>query len=111
MTLRPIRRARFILPALTEATSPHFRPIKYALFPPLGLATLAAYLPDTVEAELFDGTGTVTLIWLGRTKIPGIRPGTRMAVSGFAALRGRQRVMYNPRYELVGAPDEESELS
>jgi len=33
-----------ILPALTEATSPLFRPIKYSLFPPLGLATLAAYL-------------------------------------------------------------------
>ncbi len=38
---------KFILPALTEATSPLFRPIKYSLFPPLGLATLAAYLdPD-----------------------------------------------------------------
>ena len=36
-------RIKFILPALTEATSPHFRPIKYSLFPPLGLATLAAY--------------------------------------------------------------------
>ena len=33
-----------ILPALTEAISPFFRPIKYSLFPPLGLATLAAYL-------------------------------------------------------------------
>jgi radical SAM superfamily enzyme YgiQ (UPF0313 family) len=33
-----------ILPALTEAKSPFFRPIKYSLFPPLGLATLAAYL-------------------------------------------------------------------
>ena len=31
-------------PALTEATSPYWRPIKYSLFPPLGLATLAAYL-------------------------------------------------------------------
>ena len=38
---------KLILPALTEASSPFFRPIKYALFPPLGLATLAAYLaPD-----------------------------------------------------------------
>ena len=33
-----------ILPALTEATSPFWRPIKYSLFPPLGLATLAGYL-------------------------------------------------------------------
>src|ERR671933_498950 len=35
-----------ILPSLTEAKSPLFRPIKYSLFPPLGLATLAGYLRD-----------------------------------------------------------------
>ena len=37
-------RVKLILPALTEAKSPFFRPVKYALFPPLGLATLAGYL-------------------------------------------------------------------
>lgn len=47
-------RAKFILPALTEATSPYFRPVKYSLFPPLGLATLAAYLDPDDEAELED---------------------------------------------------------
>ncbi len=40
---RPIT-VKFILPALKEATDPYWRPIKYSLFPPLGLATLAAYL-------------------------------------------------------------------
>jgi len=43
-----------ILPALTEAVSPFFRPIKYSLFPPLGLATLAAYLDDDHEVEIQD---------------------------------------------------------
>jgi radical SAM superfamily enzyme YgiQ (UPF0313 family) len=43
-----------ILPALTEATSPFFRPIKYSLFPPLGLATLAAYFDDDVDIALQD---------------------------------------------------------
>jgi radical SAM superfamily enzyme YgiQ (UPF0313 family) len=43
-----------ILPALTEAKSPFFRPIKYALFPPLGLATLAGYLDDGDEVTLQD---------------------------------------------------------
>src|SRR5262245_44295286 len=47
-------RVRFILPALTEATSPYWRPIKYSLFPPLGLATLAAYLRPDDEALLID---------------------------------------------------------
>ncbi|MDB5712280.1 MAG: binding domain protein [Sphingomonas bacterium] len=47
-------RVKFILPALTEAKSPFWRPIKYSLFPPLGLATLAAFLSDDDEAELVD---------------------------------------------------------
>lgn len=47
-------KVKFILPALTEAKSPYWRPIKYSLFPPLGLATLAAYLSPTHEAILED---------------------------------------------------------
>lgn len=47
-------RFKFILPSLTEAESPFWRPIKYSLFPPLGLATLAAYLSDDDEAEIVD---------------------------------------------------------
>jgi hypothetical protein len=47
-------RVKFILPALTEATSPFWRPIKYSLFPPLGLATLAAYLRADDDAVIVD---------------------------------------------------------
>ncbi|HLB84565.1 MAG TPA: cobalamin-dependent protein, partial [Steroidobacteraceae bacterium] len=47
-------KVKLILPALTEGTSPLFRPIKYSLFPPLGLATLAAYLDPDDEAEIQD---------------------------------------------------------
>lgn len=43
-----------ILPALAEAESPFWRPIKYSLFPPLGLATLAAYLDSEDEIDLQD---------------------------------------------------------
>src|SRR5262245_53665217 len=50
----PPLRVKFILPALTEATSPYWRPIKYSLFPPLGLATLAAFLRDDDEATIVD---------------------------------------------------------
>jgi len=45
---------KLILPALTEATSPYWRPIKYSLFPPLGLATLAAYLDPDLKLSLQD---------------------------------------------------------
>jgi len=47
-------RVKMILPALTEAKSPFFRAIKYSLFPPLGLATLAAYLHDDDEVTIVD---------------------------------------------------------
>jgi radical SAM superfamily enzyme YgiQ (UPF0313 family) len=50
---RPMR-VKFILPALTEATDPYWRPVKYSLFPPLGLATLAAYLGPDDEARIVD---------------------------------------------------------
>ncbi len=43
-----------ILPALTEAKSPFWRPIKYSLFPPLGLATLATYCSPDDEIDLQD---------------------------------------------------------
>ena len=47
-------KVKMILPALTEATSPRYRPIKYSLFPPLGLATLAAHLLRDDEVEIVD---------------------------------------------------------
>ena len=52
--MRGVRRVKLILPALTEATSPYWRPIKYSLFPPLGLATLAAYLDPDLDVSLQD---------------------------------------------------------
>jgi radical SAM superfamily enzyme YgiQ (UPF0313 family) len=54
MAGRRIKRVKLILPALTEATSPFWRPIKYSLFPPLGLATLASHLDPDLEVSLQD---------------------------------------------------------
>ena len=47
-------KVKMILPALQEAESPYWRPIKYSLFPPLGLATLAAYFRDDDQVEIQD---------------------------------------------------------
>lgn len=58
---RPLK-VKFILPALTEATDPYWRPIKYSLFPPLGLATLAAYLrPDDCAVIVDEHVEPLTL--------------------------------------------------
>jgi amino acid transporter len=54
----------------------------------------------TMEAELWDGTGRVLLLWLGRRDIPGIQPGRKIVVHGrLTSLRG-ERAIYNPAYEL-----------
>ncbi len=54
----------------------------------------------TMQADLWDGTGNVTLIWLGRRQIAGIQPGRRIVVHGrLTNLRG-ERAIYNPTYEL-----------
>src|SRR5438132_1605525 len=47
-------KVKMVLPALTEAKSPLFRPIKYSLFPPLGLATLAGYLDPADAVSIQD---------------------------------------------------------
>ncbi len=47
-------RVELVLPALTEAKSPFFRPVKYSLFPPLGLATLAGYLRPDDDVRIQD---------------------------------------------------------
>jgi hypothetical protein len=54
----------------------------------------------TLEAELYDGSGTVTLVWLGRRRILGIEPGQPLTVQGRVALRDGRCVIYNPHYEL-----------
>ena len=57
----------------------------------------------SLEAELFDGTEGVTLIWLGRRRIPGIEPGRTMRVRGRLAVREGRKVLYNPYYEICQA--------
>lgn len=54
----------------------------------------------TLEAELFDGSDAITLVWLGRRQIPGIEPGRTLKASGRLAVRDGQKVLYNPYYEL-----------
>jgi hypothetical protein len=54
-----------------------------------------------LEVEMRDGSGSVTLVWLGRRRIPGIEAGRNIRVAGRISCspEGR-RVMFNPRYEL-----------
>jgi hypothetical protein len=53
-----------------------------------------------LQAELWDGSGTVSVVFLGRRSIPGIDPGRAIKVRGRITFLRGQRVIYNPIYEL-----------
>ncbi|MEU3598551.1 OB-fold nucleic acid binding domain-containing protein [Streptomyces sp. NPDC006798] len=53
-----------------------------------------------LEAELFDGTAPLDIVWLGRRSIVGIEPGRRMIASGRISMAHGRRVLFNPKYEL-----------
>ena len=57
-----------------------------------------------LEVELRDGSGAVTLVWLGRRQIPGIDCGRTIKVWGRISCHDSRRLIYNPRYELMQAP-------
>lgn len=52
-------------------------------------------------AELYDGTGSINVVWLGRRHIAGVDPGRRIRVHGMITESEGTRAMFNPRYELV----------
>ena len=54
----------------------------------------------TLEADLYDGSDMVRLVWLGRRRIAGIEPGRAITVHGRIALREGNKIIYNPSYEL-----------
>jgi hypothetical protein len=57
-----------------------------------------------LEAELYDGTGSLYVVWLGRRHIAGIEPGRRLRIEGMVTENDGQRAVFNPRYELVPKP-------
>lgn len=57
----------------------------------------------TLEAELYDGTGSVTLIWLGRRRIGGVECGRRLVAHGRLTEHDGRPTIYNAAYELLPA--------
>jgi hypothetical protein len=54
----------------------------------------------SLQAELWDGSGSVDVVWIGRRRIAGIEPGRVIRAEGRMTQRDGRRVMFNPRYEL-----------
>jgi len=55
-----------------------------------------------LEAELYDGSDVINLVWLGRRRIAGIEPGRLVRAEGLVSMQDDRKVMFNPRYELRG---------
>ena len=57
-----------------------------------------------LRCVLADSTGSISLIFQGRTQIPGIVRGTRLLVKGTVSSLHREAIILNPEYEIVAGP-------
>jgi RecG-like helicase len=55
----------------------------------------------TVEVEVWDETGGVTLHFLGRREISGLDVGSQIKAEGMVGENNGQLVILNPSYEIV----------
>lgn len=71
----------------------------------VGRLRAVVYTPSetvpTLEAELFDGSDSIDLVWLGRRRIAGIEPGRRVVARGRVGQHNGRKAIYNPYYELL----------
>jgi hypothetical protein len=59
---------------------------------------------NELRCVITDNTGSITLVFQGRTNVPGIDRGTRLMVKGTVTSLRREAVILNPQYEIVAAP-------
>ncbi|PHP51924.1 OB-fold nucleic acid binding domain-containing protein [Actinomyces ruminis] len=71
-----------------------------------GVLRAVTYRPASAKpvlvGRLYDGTGSVDLIWIGRRAIAGINPGTHLRAEGMVVAGHSRPSIYNPVYELLG---------
>lgn len=70
-----------------------------------GVLRAITFRPSTnkpvLVGQLFDGTGSVDLVWIGRRSIAGIRPGTHLRAEGMVVAGHSRPTIYNPSYEIL----------
>ena len=57
----------------------------------------------TLEVVLVDDTGGITVVFLARRRLGGVRPGSMMQVEGMVGAHERRLAILNPEYELEPA--------
>lgn len=58
----------------------------------------------TLDCILDDGTGGLSVVFLGRRQVPGIRLGTILAVDGRVGIHHGRLAILNPDYEIQAGP-------
>jgi RecG-like helicase len=53
------------------------------------------------EVEIFDGSGSLIVIWQGRKHVAGIEPGTRLEVEGRITFLSGKPCLHNPVYKIL----------
>lgn len=56
---------------------------------------------EALEAVIYDGTGELTAVWLGRRSIPGLLLGSRLILEGVIGRDKRGLRMVNPTFEFA----------
>jgi len=59
----------------------------------------------TLECTLVDGSGGITVVFLGRRHVAGVHPGTAMCVEGVAGAHAGKLAILNPEYTLLDQSD------
>jgi hypothetical protein len=59
----------------------------------------------SLEATVTDGTGEITLVFLGRREVGGVRPGAVIVAEGVVGIQRNRPAMLNPHYSLLSTPD------
>lgn len=54
-----------------------------------------------LEAEVNDGSGTVRLVWMGRSRLECLMPGREIRVTGRLGEEDGRPVIYNPDFEVI----------
>ncbi|WP_109472912.1 OB-fold nucleic acid binding domain-containing protein [Ornithinimicrobium cavernae] len=65
------------------------------------IAVLPADRAPELRIELWDGTGILEVIWLGRREITGIRPGAYLTLTGRVTMVDGRRTIFNPGYQML----------
>ena len=71
-----------------------------------GVLRAVTYRPSqdkpVLVGQLYDGTGSIDLVWWGRRRIAGITPGAHLVAEGRAADGAQRLQIHNPAYQLLG---------